>query len=151
MDRVGGVSAEPRLHRRAAVAGGLGAGLAGLAALTGCDDGDNPGPSGTPTPDPDTVLVEGVRTRIGRAQRVATAAGLPRLAALHRAHLAALDGEPPTGGRRTHPTPADVRRVETRLQQHLVEAAASAESGALARLLASMSAAVAQRLAAGLA
>ena len=40
-----------------------------------------------------------------------------------------------------------VRRNEKRLQALLVEAAVAAESGTLARLLASMSAAVAQQLA----
>jgi hypothetical protein len=122
----------------------------GLVAVAGCDDGDekSPAPTVTPTPDPDTALVDRVLTELAGAERLASAAGELELAALHRAHIEALDGTPPTGvpGRQVG---ADaVHEREQRLQAHLVEAAVAAESGELARLLASMSAAVSQRQAA---
>lgn len=117
---------------------------------TGCDDGDSSDPAGappaTPTPDPDTVLVDAVLADLARAETLALGAGFVDLAALHRAHIEALEGpeaEPGTGGA----SKAAVRRAEQRLQRQLVQASLEAESGALARLLASMSAAVAQRLA----
>jgi hypothetical protein len=87
-----------------------------------------------------------VLAELRRAHRLATAAGLTGLAALHAAHIDALDGTPPRDGRRRGVDPAVVRRHERQLQARLVDAAMAAESGALARLLASMSAAVSQRL-----
>jgi hypothetical protein len=70
---------------------------------------------------------------------------VPTLALLHRTHIEALDGDPAT------PPPAAttisaLRRTERRLQTQLVDASLAAESGGLARLLASMSAAVSQHL-----
>lgn len=135
----------PVLRRRSALA------LAALAAAaaTGCDDGDGaPAATSTPTVDPDTALVDEVLVELARAERIATAGGRPEWAALHRAHIAALDGPAPTGSPARAVGAAVVRRREQHLQTHLVDAAMAAESGALARLLASMSAAVAQRLAA---
>ena len=139
--------AGPRLlTRRSALALG-----AVVLAVSGCDDGDSPDPadlpSTTPEADPDTALVEAVLVDLGRAERVASAAGQPDLAALHRAHIEALDGpEPSTGAQRA--TDEQVQRNEVRLHQVLTDAAVAAESGALARLFASMAAAVSQRLAA---
>jgi hypothetical protein len=136
------VGSRPLLRRTTlslAVAGGV-------VAVAGCDDGDEkPAPSATPGPDPDTALVERVLTALAGAERVASAVGELELAALHRAHIEALDGTPPTGepGRTT--SREAVRRREQRLRTRLVDAAVAAESGELARLLASMSAAVAQR------
>lgn len=142
------------------------AGLAGLVALSGCDL--DPGPdeptseqTTAPPVDADSELVEQVRTRILAALgAVATVRSEGRklrqtlrpLADLHGAHLAALDsegldedllhlGEPGPGLAR-------VRAAETTLQRQLTTAAIRAESGALAKLLASMAAAVAQHLAA---
>ena len=76
---------------------------------------------------------------------------------LHRAHLEALDATLADAPQRdgvdiaVPTTPAEalrlVRRQETGLQRFLTDAAVSAESGALAGLLASMSAGVAQQLA----
>jgi len=125
-------------------------------AAAGCDDGNSPSPADTPTGtlpgtstvDPDIALVDAVLVDLGRAEQVATAAGLAELAALHRAHIEVLEGDPPAAsaqGRRA--ARAAVRREEERLHRQLVAAAVAAESGALARLLASMSAAVSQRLA----
>lgn len=88
------------------------------------------------------------------------AEGRPGLAAeldgfrrLHAAHLAALPGDTePTARPRVRggprPVRAELRQREARLQRALADAAVAAGSGALAALLASMSAAVAQRLAA---
>ncbi|HEY0952789.1 hypothetical protein, partial [Nocardioides sp.] len=65
--------AGPRLARRSAIA--LVAGpLAGLVAVSGCDD-DHPSPAGSPTatsaPDPDVALVDGVLDELGQALRLA--------------------------------------------------------------------------------
>jgi len=141
--------------------------VAGLVAVAGCDDADprnGPavGPStGVPAaddvPDPDTALVEETLIRINGALAVVTAAqrrhrdlrpALRPFVRMHQEHLRAL--EQPAPGRTSSPGAAgldQVRRAEQALQRQLVDAAVRAESGALARLLASMSAAVAQRLA----
>lgn len=123
-------------------------------AVSGCDDGDSPDPAGTPssTPaaDPDVALVDAVLVDLDRAEQVATAAGQPDLAALHRAHIDVLEGPTPTPAS-GHATAKQVRRTELALHQALTDASMTAESGALARLLASMSAAVSQRLSGGLA
>lgn len=158
----------PELSRR----GALGLVLAGLAA-SGCDleapDARRPhtGPgaatAATPTPaeDPDGSLVESVRTEIGTVLALVGAAGgrrpalgaeLAPLRRLHRRHLAALPGDAATDSEpvvtgSTDRVRAAVRREELRLQHALADAAVVAESGPLAALLASMSAAVAQRLA----
>ena len=75
------------------------------------------------------------------------------LGELHAAHLAALAGRPAAGG---SPVPAfdgpdealgRVRVREQQAQRRLAAWSVAAESGALARLLASMSAGVAQHLA----
>lgn len=111
---------------------------------------------------PDESLVSGVRTDLLEASvLVASAVGArPRLrgelapfVTLHARHLRALDGDQPRGGRR--PVPGDaaevratVRAHEARLETSLASAALTAQSGPLAALLASMSAAVAQQLAA---
>jgi hypothetical protein len=64
---------------------------------------------------------------------------------MHAEHLAVLEvrAEPADG----QPVARDVRAAETTLQRQLADAAVRAESGALAKLLASMAAAVAQQLA----
>ena len=137
------MSPGPRLPRRSAIA----LAAAGLVAVAGCDDGSTPAPPATPAADPDVALVDRVLRRLVAAERVAAAAGETGLVALHRAHIEALDGTPPTGSTARKSAPGAVRAEEQRLQQHLESAALAAESGALARLLASMSAAVSQRLA----
>ena len=138
------MSAAPLLRRRSALA----LAALGATAVAGCDDGGSePAAGPSPTVDPDTALVDEVVTELIRAERVATAGGRLELASLHRAHLEALDGRVPAGSPARPVSAAVVRRREQHLQAHLVDAAMAAESGALARLLASMSAAVAQRLA----
>jgi hypothetical protein len=122
---------------------------AGVAGAAGCDDPDGPpGTGATPSADPDTALVDGVLTDLRAAARAASRAGLTGWAALHRVHIEALQGDPPrmAAGAAQGVDPAAVLRREQQLQQRLVEAAVAAESGVLARLLASMSAAVGQRL-----
>lgn len=148
----------PALTRRTTLAVlGVGVG-AGLVALSGCEDDDTTTPTAgptadaTPTSDPDSALVDRVLGELTHAAQLAAAASFPELAALHRAHIEALDGDPAAGagGAARAGAPA-VRRAEQRLQHSLVDAAMQADSGALARLLASMSAAVSQRLTHGLA
>jgi hypothetical protein len=63
---------------------------------------------------------------------------------MHTAHLDALEAAPPVPGTAA-PLP-QLLRSERQLQRFLVDAAMAAESGGLARLLASMSAAVSQHL-----
>ncbi|CAI9419484.1 hypothetical protein [Nocardioides sp. T2.26MG-1] len=138
--------AGPALSRRTTLAL-----AAGVVALAGCDDGDG-GPDSAPTgspgsADPDVALVDGVLAELARAQRVASSAGDTDLVALHGAHIEALNGTPAPTPARGRFGAADVQQRERRLQSHLVAAAVDAQSGALAALLASMSAAVSQRLA----
>ena len=153
--------------RRAAVLG-----VMATVVLGGCDHGDDIGgpaatgsPSaGTPTPStpeqtPDEALVEEVLTELDAALAVlASARGLPTLRAVvtalqraHRQHVHALAGEAEaaSAGPLSPATALQaVRRSEKRLQSALVDAAGRAESGALAKLLASMSASATQHLAA---
>lgn len=119
----------------------------GLVGLAGCDDKDAPPPgSGAPaTVDPDRALADGIIEKQTRAWQRARTAGATDLLALHEAHLDALGADTPTraGRRRSQPP---VRQVEARLRAELVAASMSAQSGELARLFASMSAAIAQQL-----
>ncbi|MFA6575835.1 MAG: hypothetical protein WCS84_10480 [Nocardioides sp.] len=145
----------------------LGVVLGGLVGVSACDAVDldprsEPAASGSPTEPPadaDTVLVEQVvadlvamlapaaTSRARDVRRVEAS-----FFALHVAHLGALDAPEPEG-----PAPqatlsrADglrsLRRRERQHQRRLEDACLAATSGALARLFASMSAAVAQRLA----
>jgi hypothetical protein len=141
--------------------------LAGLLAVTGCDVNDlDPGgsddePTTAPTEastDADAALVDRARTRITSADTVLQELvrqhprlrrELRPLRELHAAHAEVLGG---FMERATVSGPFDlpqdrtlVRRTETELQQHLTLAAVRAESGALAKLLASMAAGIAQR------
>lgn len=154
MDRVVVVPVGPRLTRRTTLALPVGVGLgvaSGVVVVAGCEDGSDgtggPVPTATPEQDPDAALVTRVLGELSAAQRHASSAGAAGLVALHRAHIAALDGTT-VGTAVRRPVPVgDLQRRERRLQRHLVEAAMAAEGGALAGLLASMSAAVSQRLA----
>lgn len=136
-----------RVPRRTALSGL--AGLTGLVVVAGCDDKDTPTTAPTPSPDPDTVLVDRVLRHLAKAERLALSADQRALANLHATHIAALEGTPATPPAPGHAPVTDLRRHEQRLQHQLANAAAKAESGDLARLLASMSAAVSQQLAAG--
>jgi hypothetical protein len=129
------VPTHPQLSRRVL----LTAGVAGAGLVSACGATRSPAPASAD--DPDSSLVDEVVARI--TATAALAAGAPGLVAMHSAHLDALDAAPPTPG--TAPLPR-LRRSERQLQRFLVDAAARAESGPLARLLASMSAAVSQQL-----
>lgn len=143
----------------------LGGGLVGLAALAGCDLGGSE-PASSPTPpagsgDPDADLVEAVTGDIVATSALVVALGrrhgslrrpTAELARVHEAHLEVLGSGEPTGERppRTRTTAealALLRQRELRHQRLLADHALSARSGRLARLLASMSAAIAQQLA----
>ncbi|MCW2772777.1 MAG: hypothetical protein JWN91_1103 [Nocardioides sp.] len=134
------------LSRRTTLALGV-VGAAGALVVAGCDD-DTDAPASTPTraEDPDGDLVDSVLEELSGAYRMTVAGGFPALTAMHAAHIVALEGTPPPPAP-GHATAAAVRRNEQRIQAFLVESAVGADSGALARLLASMSAAVAQQLA----
>ncbi|GAB6984859.1 hypothetical protein [Nocardioides pyridinolyticus] len=135
------MSAGPRLPRRAALA----LGAAGLVAVAGCDDGSEPPvPPPSPTPDADETLVDEVLAEITAVWRLT--ASRPELAAVHEAHISALEGEIDPAVVRRRVDAAVLRQREKQLRAALVSAALAAESGELARLLASMSAAVSQRL-----
>jgi hypothetical protein len=122
--------------------------------------GQPSGEASTPPEDPDTALVDEVLAGLGELAALVAAgarfaplrAPMRALAALHAAHLEALDGEPVAGRspgvRFAGPAEAlrRVRAAEQQGQRRLADWSVAAESGALARLLASMSAAVAQHL-----
>ena len=126
----------PQLSRRFL----LTTGVAGVGLATACGVARSPTPSSAD--DPDGSLVDEVVSRI--TATAALAARAPGLVAMHTAHLDALDAPPPVAGLAPR---ARLRRSEQQLQRFLVDASMSAESGQLARLLASMSAAVSQQLA----
>lgn len=159
----------PALTRRSAVAS-LALGLTGVAA--GCDPDHgagerSPGVSGTSAStggaDPDVDLTDRVRRELGDLLALVSAAGarfgsleheLRPFRELHRAHLAALDASAPNAsvpGPELPRSPAAAMRAvlarERSGQARLADAAVAAASGVLARLLASMSAGMAQRLA----
>jgi hypothetical protein len=120
-------------------------------------------PTSEPTEDADERLVADVVDAIAGTLAVVTGAGrgrrslergLTEVARVHRAHLAELSaGRAPSRRVRVagddRQAVARVRRAEQVLQRRLADAAVDAASGGLAALLASMSAAVAQRLASG--
>lgn len=158
-------TAAPRVGRRTAVLG-----LAAGVLLAGCDHGDDIGkPNATATttadasadPSPsareqtaDERLVDEVVGGLDGAIAVLVAARRHRelrpvltpLLKAHRQHVEALQGEATETPAATPASYEDVQHSERRLQAALVEAAGKAESGALAKLLASMSASVTQHL-----
>jgi hypothetical protein len=111
-------------------------------------------------PDPDSAVVDGVVEELTVLVTLAgsVAATYPRLAArvrpfaeLHTAHLEALGEDAPqaTASARLPGPEAALDRLlarERQAQRRLVDAAVSARSGTLARLLACMSAGTTQRL-----
>lgn len=151
----------PRTTRRTT----LGGVLAAVTVLAGCDL-DPRDPDSSPEPsadsdDPDAGLVEEVAVDIVATRRLVESLQrrhgslrrpLGELVRVHDAHLAALGSSRRSG--RAAPrsgSEADalslVRARELRLQRLLADHAVAARSGRLARLLASMSAAIAQQLA----
>lgn len=154
----------PRATRRTAIGGAL----TGAVVLAGCDldppAADPPSSPTTPTTsdDPDSVLVDAVIAELDELVALVTEAAerrpllapeLAAFAALHQAHRQVLperDGD--VAAPRITGSPRDVgdlvRNREHQTQSRLADWAVAAESGALARLLASMSAGVAAHLAA---
>ena len=152
----------PRATRRTTIVGAL----AGAAALAGCEadrpDADPTGRSArAPGTDPDDALVAAVTAELDDLVAVVTAAAARRpvlapdlapFSALHRAHRAVLpvrDAEPSRP--RVTGTPREVAdRLlirEEQARRRLADWSLDAESGALARLLGSMSAGLAAHLA----
>jgi hypothetical protein len=161
----------PLVRRRTAVAGGLG-GLVVLA--TGCDPGEDlappqadpsassvpPSPEGSDQQTLDETLVHDVAAELLAAIGVLSEARrfvplrpvVTPLLRAHRAHVRVLEVDGTV--RTTSEVPASsavalqqIRRSERQLRDGLTDAAGRAESGALARLLASMAASVTQHLA----
>ena len=146
----------PVASRRTALAGAL----VGLVVVSGCEDeprSDEP-PRSEPTAPPadaDADLVDQVSERITKAWLAVSSArkqspdlrrSLRPLQRLHEAHLSVLGADQDRNAP-AQPVARDLRAVETTLQRQLTDAAVRAESGALAKVLASMAAAVAQQLA----
>ena len=119
----------------------LALGAAGLLSVAACGTAQEQEPLAASA---DETLDEEVVAQITAV--AALTAGLPRWSAMHAAHLQALDATAPVVTA-APATAAQVRAAERGLQRYLVDAALRAESGPLARLLASMSAAVSQQLA----
>lgn len=116
-------------------------------------------PEQTPEQTPDQALVDEVNARLVAALAVllqarkapGLAQALKPLVQAHRRHVAVLEGDagasaPPGPPQQPGPALKAVLGSERRLQAALVDAATRAESGALARLLASMSASVTQHV-----
>lgn len=150
--------------RRTAVGGTLAAVVLTACDLQELDPRSEPASAPTtsvPPVDADTTLVNDVLAELGPALYLVRAVRrrhdslrgrLAPLDDLHEAYVAVLGGrvaaavpQPPPDSRRAFEL---VRRGEQRLQRRLVAAAVAAESGQLAKLLASMSAGLAQHLAA---
>lgn len=154
--------------RRTAIVGGLGS----LAFVAGCDLDDlDPTDDSTrsggepedsePAQDADAALAEQVLRELQELIELVSAErstyphlsrSLTSLIDLHSAHREALGGEPLAAltARQHSQGPAAaltlIRARELRAQRRLADWSVAARSGALARLLASMSAAVAQQL-----
>jgi hypothetical protein len=169
-DRVGAVPVRPLLATTRRTA--LGGALLGLGA-TGCrPDRPAAGPrAGTgasataaAAQEPDAALVDDVLAELTSLTHLTASVAryVPDLRApagaledLHRAHREALGDEVPTSAPTGGPRPPAgtdaalrlLRRREQQAQRRLVDWSVAARSGALARLLASMSAGVAQQLA----
>lgn len=145
----------------------IGALLLGLGAVAGCDldpsTGDADG-SQRAAVNPDVRLVRDVLAEVAAVSALVSSVGaahpplgepMAALGRLHDAQAAALDAAPSTASATSPgPTFADpaaalraVQRREQRLEKRLVDWSVAARSGALARLLAAMSAGVAQHLA----
>jgi hypothetical protein len=158
--------------RRTALVGVVGSAVGGALVLAGCEGGDPPASAPTPTSsaptatpeappeDPDESLVAAVVTELDEliAFTSAAAAARPKIAAwpafetLHRTHRAVLtDAEEEAGLPRVRGSAPEiaerVTRREEQAQRRFADWAVEAQSGRLARLLASMSAAIAQQLA----
>ena len=152
---------------RRAVVAASGAASLGLAGCTSDGSSSTPPPTGSgessatepASADPDQVALD--RAVAITTDLLVALEGAPpgldptgRLAAMHSAHLDALQvatgaSATPTAPVQAAPplTPARLRRRELRAQGELARLAVAAESGALARVLASMSAGIAAAMA----
>ena len=152
---------------RRAVVAASGAATLGLAGCTSDGSSSTPPPTGSgessatepASADPDQVALD--RAVAITTDLLVALEGAPpgldptgRLAAMHSAHLDALQvatgaSATPTAPVQAAPplTPARLRRRELRAQGELARLAVAAESGALARVLASMSAGIAAAMA----
>jgi hypothetical protein len=142
-DRVAGVSGSS-LSRRALLRAG-GAGLVGATALAGCDlDPDSSSaPPSSSAPDPDQHVVESARRELRGLVSRLSATGAAGLVAVHRAQLAALQGDPPPTTARSRPlTPAQAVAREKRAAERFTRWAATCQNGDLARVLASIAAGI---------
>jgi hypothetical protein len=121
--------------------------------LSGCDLLHEPTPAKPAPPTADEVLVDRVSGEIRKVRDLtATVPSAQALTAVHDAHLRALGSPTPSLPASASPTVAPVnaahlRRAEQTLEARLTDAANRAEDGGLARLLASMAAAIAQQVA----
>jgi len=131
--------------------------------LSGCDlDRPAAAPTSSSTAaDPDSALVDAVIAELDDLVALVTAAAdrrpllapeLAAFAALHQAHRSVLperEGDPATPRITGSPQAVGdrVRRREVQAQARLADWSVAAESGALARLLASMSAGIAAHVA----
>ena len=166
--------ARPAVRRRTVVAAAAAAVALSACEPLGGTDGDTPDAVPPPGDDPDQgALTEALETIDGAAALVTAAstagpalagrlAGLSALHAAHRGALIGAGGSAASSPSPTTPSPsttapsaaagrppglAQVRTAERHLADRLARLALAAESGAFARLLAVMSAAVRQQLA----
>jgi len=152
---------------RRAVVAASGAAALGLAGCTSDGSTSTPPPPGSggssatepPAADPDQIALD--RAVAITTDLLVALDGAPpgldpagRLAALHTAHLGALHDAMGASATPTAPvpaglrlTPARLRRRELRAQGELARLAVDAESGALARMFASMSGGIAAAIA----
>jgi len=140
-DRVTHVSGSD-LSRRGLL---LVAGAVTAAGLAGCDlDPTSSAPAAEPPPDPDRGLVTAARAELSDLiVRLGAGSGTAALVAVHRIQLAALQGDPPPLTSRTGPlTPAQTVAREQRAAERFTRWATSAQSGDLARVLASIAAGI---------
>jgi hypothetical protein len=161
-----------RVRRRAALAAALGS-VAATVLVSGCDHGDDigatPAPSDSPTATdqsssppaqtPDEALVDSTVEQLTTAYGVLVTARrfrplrqtLTPVLKAHRRHVEVLEGDVEGWLAPSLADPSSalqaVRRSEKQLHAALVDAAGRAESGALAKVLASMSASTTQFLA----
>ena len=135
-----------------------------LVGLAGCEWGPPTEQVEAPEPDADANVVEQARgeilARLDTVQATSTrhvglSTALAALVVMHTAHLELLDADASTDRPSPPPVPvrppvalAAVRSTEQALQARLAALAGEAVSGTFARALASMSASVAQHLAA---
>jgi hypothetical protein len=124
--------------------GGL-ASVLGAGALSGCDlDPDSSSqPHAEPSPDPDQDILDAARAELGGLlERLPATGGTAPLAAVHRAQLEALQGDPPSKVRHHPPTRAWLVSRERRAADRFDQWALDAQNGDLARVFGSVCAGI---------